>query len=181
MTITLSEGIQLYSGAFFDYNNPEESNVDIYDIALALSHICRFAGHVSSFYSVAQHAVNVSLIVPREHALTALMHDTAEAFTNDIPTPLKFAIPAFKELETRIEMAMSKRFGFEFPLPEPVKYADLQMLKIEKELRKPHASGRWEVLDGVETDEIELLPKMRLMMPQEARELFLARYEALTR
>ena len=60
--ITLDRGIQLYSGVFFDYNNPDESDVGIDDIAHALSHVCRFAGHVSSFYSVAQHCVNTSYI-----------------------------------------------------------------------------------------------------------------------
>ena len=177
--ITLDHGIQLYSGAFFDYNDPLSSQVGIDDIAWALAHVCRFAGHVSQFYSVAQHAVNVSYIVPKEFAFVALMHDTAEAFTNDIPTPLKFAIPEFKELEERVERAMGEKFGFSFPLPAPVKYADLQMLKIEKEAFKPHASGDWSVLNGVETNHVEHLVNLDLNHPGEAFSNFMYRFKEL--
>jgi 5'-deoxynucleotidase YfbR-like HD superfamily hydrolase len=124
--------ISLLSGGRFNYNRPEESDVTIEDIASALSNVCRFSGHLPRFYSVAQHLVNASRIVPPEHAFTALMHDTAEAFTNDLPTPLKWALPIFKELETKIESAMGKKFGFEFPYPKEVKEADTAMLMLEK-------------------------------------------------
>jgi uncharacterized protein len=179
MTITLSEGIQLYSGAFFDYENPQKSAVQIEDIALALSNVCRFAGHVSHFYSVAQHAVNCSFIVAPEYAYDALLHDTAEAFTNDIPTPLKFAVPVFKELEVRIERAMAAKFDFSFPLPEAVKLADLQMLKLEKEKLKPHASGDWEVLAGVIAADVAALADMTPWTPEQAYAAFMLRYTEL--
>jgi 5'-deoxynucleotidase YfbR-like HD superfamily hydrolase len=120
--VVLSDGIRLLSGALFDYNAPRASEVLISDIAASLSKVCRFAGHIHQFYSVAQHAVNTRLIVAPEYAFTALMHDTAEAFTNDLPTPLKFAVPIFKELEVRIESAMAERFGFTYPLPDAVKF-----------------------------------------------------------
>jgi 5'-deoxynucleotidase YfbR-like HD superfamily hydrolase len=70
--------------------------------------------------------------VPVEHAFTGLMHDTAEAFTNDLPTPLKWALPVFKELEVKIESAMGKRFGFAYPYPPEIKEADTIMLMLEK-------------------------------------------------
>lgn len=174
--IALANGIQLFSGAFFDYNNPEDSNVEIDDIAHALSHVCRFAGHVSEFHSVAQHCVNVSLIVHPLHAYDALMHDTAEAFTNDIPTPLKFAIPEFKNLETKIETAMSERFEFTYPLHDAVKTADLQMLKLEKEALKPHASGDWEVLEGIVTEGLHEYIDLDCWSPTYAKFRFLKRF-----
>jgi hypothetical protein len=124
--------ISLLSGGQFNYNKPEKSDVTIEDIASALSNVCRFSGHLPQFYSVAQHLVNTSRIVPNELAFTGLMHDTAEAFTNDLPTPLKWALPIFKELETKIESAMSKKFGFEYPYPPEIKHADTVMLMLEK-------------------------------------------------
>jgi uncharacterized protein len=178
-TIQLTDGIQLFSGAFFNYNDPGSSDVTIEDIAHALSNVCRFAGHVSHFYSVAQHAVNCSLIVPEEHAFSALMHDTAEAFTNDLPTPLKTAIPIFKELEVSIETAMGKRFGFQYPLSPEVRLADLQMLKLEKEALKPHASGNWEVLDGIEIGGLEQIVNLGIVSPTIAKNAFLQRYREL--
>lgn len=177
--IQLSEGILLLSGSLFDYNRPHESDVQIEDIAAALSKVCRFAGHVHQFYSVAQHAVNASYIVPPEHAFTALMHDTAEAFTNDIPTPLKIAIPAFKELETVIESAMAQRFGFQFPLPPEIKLADLQMLALEKHyLKQDHTP--WAILDGVEWKHLRDVVELNNWEPDYAEFRFLRRFEELT-
>lgn len=176
--VQLGDGIRLLSGALFDYNNPSECEVSIHDIAAALSKVCRFAGHIHQFYSVAQHALNTSRIVAPEHAFDALMHDTAEAFTNDLPTPLKFAVPIFKELEVRIESAMGERFGFNYPLSEAVKLADLQMLRIEKVLLKRDFSA-WSVLEGIETAHVEHLVDLSPMTPVVAERLFLERYREL--
>ena len=178
MTILAHEGIALLSGNLFDYNNPEGSTVEIEDIATALSNVCRFAGHVHYFYSVAQHAVNCSLIVPKAYAFDALMHDTAEAFTNDLPTPLKWALPVFKELEVRIETAMSKRFGFQYPLPDAVKVADLQMLRMEKEKIKRDKT-HWQMLDGVEVDDLWDKVELHAMSPNKAKSAFLERFYEL--
>jgi hypothetical protein len=176
--VVLSDGIRLLSGALFDYNAPRASEVLISDIAASLSKVCRFAGHIHQFYSVAQHAVNTSLIVAPEYAFTALMHDTAEAFTNDLPTPLKFAVPIFKELEVRIESAMAERFGFTYPLPDAVKLADLQMLSLEKVHLKRDLSA-WSVLDGIETKSVSALVDLSPMPPTEAEAVFLARFAEL--
>lgn len=176
--VALGDGIRLLSGCLFDYKRPHESDVQIGDIAAALSKVCRFAGHIHQFYSVAQHAINASRIVPAEYAFTALMHDTAEAFTNDLPTPLKFAVPIFKELEVRIESAMAEKFGFAYPLPDAVKLADSQMLAIEKvRLKRDHSA--WTVLDGIETAHIEHLVDTAPMAPARAERLFLERFEEL--
>lgn len=178
--IALSEGIQLYSGAFFSYTDPESSEVSIEDIARALSHVCRFSGHVRHFYSVAQHAVNASFLVPPEFAYDALMHDMSEAFTNDLPTPLKHAVPALKDLEVRIETAMAERFGFRFPLPPEVKKADLQMLLMEKEELKPHAAGDWQVLDGISVTERDReVVDLTEWSPTDAYDVFMYRYGML--
>lgn len=178
MTVELGHGIRLLSGVLFDYGAPEKCEVSIFDIAAALSKVCRFAGHIHQFYSVAQHAVNTSRIVPIEFAFDALMHDTAEAFTNDLPTPLKFAVPIFKELEEKIEAAMADRFGFIFPLHPAVKTADLQMLAIEKvALKRDHS--HWSVLEGIETAHVEHLVDLTPWAPDRAEAEFITRFRAL--
>ena len=179
MTSNLDEQwIGLLSGTQFNYNRPEESDVVIDDIAGALSNICRFSGHLPYFYSVAQHLVNTSYLVPSEHAFDALMHDTAEAFTNDLPTPLKWALPIFKELEVKIESAMAKKFGFNYPYSDEVKTADTQMLILEKLYVKGDKSY-WPMYDGIEVG--HLVDKVRLKgwQPHRAKREFLERYEEL--
>jgi hypothetical protein len=178
MTVQLNNGIRLLSGAMFDYNNPDDSDVKIEDLAASLSKICRFSGHLWQFYSVAQHSVNASYIVPEEFAFDALMHDTSEGFTNDIPTPLKYAVPLFKELEVKIETSMAKKFGFRFPLADEVKLADSQMLMIEK-LRLKKDFSEWAVLDGIDISEVEHLVDLSPWSPEEAERRFLERYEEL--
>ena len=177
-SIPLTAGISMLSGSYFDYLNPEGCELTIEDIATPLSNICRFAGHLPMFYSVAQHAVNCSLIVPAEFAFDALMHDTAEAFTNDLPTPLKTALPVFKELEIKIESALSKKFGFVYPLGPEVKLADCQMLGLEATYVK-QLKEKWAVLDGVEFEHLLPLVDLTSWTPRLAKKRWLDRFEDL--
>lgn len=171
--------IALLSGATFNYNQPEKSDVTIEDIASALSNVCRFSGHLPVFYSVAQHLVNTSYIVPEEMAFTALMHDTAEAFTNDLPTPLKWAFPIFKELETKIEEAMANKFGFQFPYPPEIKEADTNMLILEKLYVKEDKSD-WPNYRGIEVDHLLDKVNLKSWQPVRAKREFLERFEELS-
>lgn len=72
------------------------SGLGIGDIAGALSNICRFNGHTDKFYSVAAHSMLVADKVPGgpETKLIALLHDAAEAFVGDMPSPLKACLKA---------------------------------------------------------------------------------------
>lgn len=176
--------ISLLSGGRFNYNRPEESDVTIDDIASALSNVCRYSGHLPRFYSVAQHLVNTSRLVSPDNAFTALMHDTAEAFTNDLPTPLKWALPIFKELEVKIESAMGGKFGFEYPYPKEVKDADSTMLILEKRYIKNDKSV-WPLYENIEKnvlkDKVRLLNLVDLdsWQPRRAKREFLKRYGEL--
>src|ERR1019366_9954250 len=80
--------IRTYSGVRFKPLDPDPA-VGISDIAHALANQCRFGGHSSAFYSVAQHSVRVSEICAAEDALWGLLHDASEAYLVDVPAPLK--------------------------------------------------------------------------------------------
>lgn len=175
--ITMDMGIELLNGSMFNYMAPDVDSISVEMLADVLSRINRFAGHTKHFYSVAQHSVNASHIVARGHEKDALLHDTAEAFINDLPTPLKHQIPEIKIIEERIESALAAKFGTTFPLSPEVKKADLEMLAIEKDVLKPYAST-WAILDGVErTNNPNVI--MSELTPREARDLFLARWEVV--
>lgn len=103
--------ITTLSGKFFDILKPEEYTFDIEEIATSLSNICRYTGHVNSFYSVAEHSVLVSRIVPKRLALAGLLHDASEAYLGDVSSPLKKLLPEYKRIEERVQQAIAKQFG----------------------------------------------------------------------
>lgn len=124
--------ISTNSGRFFDYLNPTGYVFEIYEIAHALSHICRYGGHSNSFYSVAEHSVHVSRLVPPELALCGLLHDASEAFVGDMPSPLKALCKEYRLIEDAVQKALAEQFGLQYPFPAAVHRADKMMYKSER-------------------------------------------------
>ncbi len=124
--------MQLYSGKPFWPLDPRAEEIDIADIAHALSQQCRYAGHCLGFYSVAQHSVLVSRNVPLDHAVWGLLHDAAEAYLVDLPRPVKGVVQGYREAEDRVLAAVAEHFGLAFPIPEAVHLADNEALITEK-------------------------------------------------
>jgi hypothetical protein len=123
---------QTYTGVMFWPIDPRPEEVRIDDIAHHLSLLCRYNGACAVMYSVAQHSVLVSRIVPLEHALWGLMHDAAEAYVGDMVRPLKKMLPAYAEIEERVMRAIAKRFELPWPEPPEIKIADDRVLMTEQ-------------------------------------------------
>lgn len=91
------------SGIEVDLNEFSADDVNIMDIALALSHLCRFNGHVAAPFSVAEHSIIGSRMSPNPTlAMEFLLHDTGEAFIGDIILPVKELFPEIGEFENSI-------------------------------------------------------------------------------
>jgi hypothetical protein len=162
--------IQLSNGVLFDLLEPDPELIDIEVIAASLSKLCRFTGHSSAFYSVAQHCVVVSRLVPAELALHGLLHDASEAFVGDVATPLKALLPEYKAIEIGIELAIAERFGFDISY-STVKQADLTAMAMERrDLGLPGNDEYWQGLPAPAPWTIHPL------VPEDARVAFLARF-----
>lgn len=175
MEATCRPDILTASGNYFNFINTTGNAVLVTDIAHALSHVCRFAGHTKEFYSVAQHSVLASHIVPEEDALAALFHDAAEAYIGDVARPLKQLLPDYKEIEARIERDIFAKLGLPDVLPPSVKQADLILLATEqRDLMPPH-SDEWALIAGVEMLPDPICP----WTPWTARTMFIERFRHL--
>ena len=139
MTERFGDWMQSYSGGVFYPLDPRPEDIKLRDIAHALSNLCRFGGHCVSFYSVAEHSVHVSRVVPKEDALWGLLHDATEAYLVDVPRPIKKYLGGYVEAEARLEAAIKAKFGLVGDMPASVKQADNDVLIAEAEqiMHKP--------------------------------------------
>lgn len=122
------------NGKLIDLLEPAEEAIDIEDIANALSLICRFGGHTSRFYSVAQHSLLVAALAPDSLKKEALLHDAAEAYLGDVIKPLKLLIgEAYTTIEDIFENVIFQKFGVDQNKLNAIKEFDLQALEFEHE------------------------------------------------
>lgn len=133
----MSNYIETMSGRKIDFFDPDPEQIVIEDIVTALMNTCRFGGHTHRFYSVMAHSENVSLLVPDSLKYEAIMHDAAEAYIGDMPTPFKYALPDFLQLERRIQEAINIKFSLPPVMSEIIKNADRVALMTERDYLKP--------------------------------------------
>jgi hypothetical protein len=111
---------------------PRPQEILVEDIAHALSMLCRFNGHGKEFYSVAEHSLHVAAIVSPPNKKWGLLHDAAEAYLSDIPSPVKKELKNFQEYENNLLLVISQKFNLEPEIPLEVKDADEILLATEK-------------------------------------------------
>lgn len=158
MKVTDADMMFTYSGKTIYPCHPELSVICIDDIAHALSLSCRFGGHITRHYSIAQHCIlGVGIIMDifdnhpeilrekfpnviidestmKEMQKCFLMHDATEAYVADIVRPLKRSLPVYNEIEGKWHKEIAKIFKLkELNLDEIefIKYIDNVMLMIE--------------------------------------------------
>lgn len=135
--------ITTVSGIRFTPFDPRPDQINIRDIATALSHLCRWSGHVERFMSVGEHSILVSRLVEKlgygaRSALTGLLHDASEAYLADLPRPIKYhkGLKTYRVTEDRIHAAIAQKFDLDWPHHPEIKSADNSLLMTEAAVLK---------------------------------------------
>jgi 5'-deoxynucleotidase YfbR-like HD superfamily hydrolase len=141
----VGDWFQTHNGVRFHPLDARLEEINIDDIAHALARVCRFGGHTEEFYSVAQHSVIVSNIVPKGLELCGLLHDATEAYIGDVVRPLKYQMPQYREIEDRLWLVIAERFNLPTEIPKEVKDADNVALITERRdlLQHQQTWGEW--------------------------------------
>lgn len=149
------------------------------------TYICEgYAAH----NSVSQHSVHVSNLVRSwgkcvRTQVLALYHDASEAYLQDMPTPIKRQMPAYREAEDRLQRMIEDTLFPEFSGEHPekkeetariIKKADLVLLATEARDLMGNPKD-WKVLQGVEPLKGEIVA----MSPERSKDFFLARHHEL--
>lgn len=168
--------IRTFTGNTFNYADPSYLSISLDDIAHSLSNICRFSGHVKTFYSVAEHSVRVSRLCLPENKLWALLHDASEAYCSDLPRPFKrmIGMEPYRTYEKRTMEVICERFGLSKGEPAEVKQADMIMLVTEQRDLMINAGPEW----------FDVKPLVAPIIPwtsSVAKQSFIREFEELTK
>ena len=175
--------IETYSGQFVDLIHPASATIRLEDIAVHLANTVRFAGGVTKYYSVAEHAVRVSQMVRPELALAALHHDSHEFVLGDLPAPLKAALNQMGAggivalLAGRLDVAIADALGI---VPDQLHHPEIKEADDEVMYREA-AALKWSHGVGTHWNNdkaYEPWPGMG-WSPQRAERLFYERHHAL--
>lgn len=177
MSARVGDWMQTFTGRAFYPLDARVEDIDGLDIAHALSHICRYNGHVNRFYSVAEHCVLLSRAVAPEFALWALLHDATEAYVGDVIRPLKRHLPGYIENEDRLMAVIADAFDLDGrTIPSAVKDADNRILLTERaELLGP-VPGSWGYLEDLEPLPVDVVG----LAPSAAKAAYTNRLKELT-
>lgn len=176
----VGDWMQTFTGRCMYPLDPRPDEITIEDIAHHLSLLCRYNGATRRMLSVAEHSVLVSLNVPRDHALEGLLHDASEAYLADVIRPLKkapqFAASGYPEHEARLMAVIFEKFGVH-STPESaaaVKEIDDRIIHDEAAALMATPEQRWNDRGAPLGITVLGVP------PDQAEEMFLARFEDLT-
>lgn len=172
--------LQTYTGKMVDPLHVRVQDIDILDIAHALSQICRYGGHTMRHYSVAEHSVLVSHNVPEELALQGLLHDATEAYVGDMIFPLKRSghFEKYRGIEDEIALVIASVFNLPSELDPIVKDVDFRMVADERRalMRSSIDDAPWPAI----TDVKPLGIRPAGLAADAAKRVFLERFSELT-
>lgn len=126
------------SGREIDLANPMPEDISLSDIVVPLANMPRYNCQSVRMLSVAAHSIALSRVVPGPLRAAALLHDSAEAYTGDIPAPIKDLLPAsarmiLTTIEHHILLAIQESLQIPFidQMQDLMKY-DTEIRDVEK-------------------------------------------------
>jgi hypothetical protein len=130
--------------------DPRSAEIELVDIAHALSMQCRYAGHCLRFYSVAEHCVHVATWLMQQgysadSALKGLLHDATEAYLVDVPRPVKPFLPGYREAEAKLWSVVCEWAELTDAMPAEVHAADNAILVDEMAQNMGPAPAPWSI------------------------------------
>jgi len=147
---------ECFTGTKFYFGDPRPPMYRLDDIVQSLSKQCRYNGHTTKFYSVAEHCCHLydwtkeNRDSPTMKDLrTILMHDAGEAYVTDVPRPLKVKLSNYKEFEVAVETVLAQVYDLHWPMPSWVKDLDTRILVDERAQVMNPSKNDWGV-DGIE-------------------------------
>ena len=155
---------ETWTGKIIDLDNLKPSDIDIVDISHALSNLCRWNGH-GRYFSVAEHSVIVTSLVPQELKIMAALHDGSEAYLGDVVSPVKAQSKGYMALEEKLQSMIYEYYCGRVPTPIEEDYihaADIASRAAEaKVLLKSRGIDIPSIKDHMPIDvEIKCLPPM---------------------
>lgn len=154
--------------------------IDIIELAHTLSNMNRSGGRCGQ-YSVAQHSVLVHDLVPKPYRFQALMHDSHEAITTDLPTPIKDVLDhlgdgVWGKFEAKFASAIRRYFHLPVNLHPDVRHADRRAFCIEIANFSTEAEKASYISQGFIPEYSRFLERMS---PRAAFDAFIQRYTEL--
>ncbi|GGH02911.1 hypothetical protein [Pedobacter zeae] len=124
--------IRTYSGTWVNLRRPTADMIVPVDIPCALYLMPRFGGHTNTTWNVLWHTYLVVALAPKRLKYAALFHDAAEAYTLDIPKPLKIILGRrYARIERRFTQLIARKFNVNPAHFEEVKVWDRKALEME--------------------------------------------------
>lgn len=176
--------ILLGSGSYFDFLDPDSSEITLEDVAYGLGYEARFSGQTVSkhlkkraLYPTAQHCVLGSYEAADHLRKQFLWHEAGECVCGDMTGPLKSLCPDYKVVEKRCEGSILNRFKIRISNPLEIKVIDVRMLITERRDLLNWKGEAWSA-DGqdLEPFAFPVIP----WTPDEAAEAFIERHLELT-
>lgn len=146
--------METHTGKKFYVLDPDPDAICIEDIAVSLAGTPRYRAHFRRglWYSVAEHSIHVANVAAshagkahksRRQVLRALLHDAAEAYTGDILTPWKRAIPEIRYAERDIERCIMAKYNVQIAKPDWLNAIDKRIIVDERRAIMNETDNVW--------------------------------------